>query len=145
MLVDYPVARYQLTALIQDVSGKTGIPVAGTVSSKSASLDETHPTYLGTYPLSGVAERVDSADLLIRLCLQHCEIDTASAASGFKGPHVVDLQPASASIGGFHYPQVALRDVLARLGSVRETNRGAVDVRHFVNAQVGGTSRCSRT
>jgi TPP-dependent 2-oxoacid decarboxylase len=28
-----------------------------------------------------------------------------------------DLEPASASIGGFHYPRVALRDVLTRLGT----------------------------
>jgi TPP-dependent 2-oxoacid decarboxylase len=62
MLVDYPVVRYQLTALIQDVSGKTGIPLAGTVMTTSAFLDKMHPTYLGLYPLSGVAKKVDSAD-----------------------------------------------------------------------------------
>lgn len=117
MLVDYPVVRYQLTALIQDVSGKTGIPLAGTLMATSAFLDKTHPTYLGMYPLSGVAEQVDSADLLIRLCIEHHELNRGSAASGLKGPHVVDLQPASASIRGFHYPQVALRDVLTRLGT----------------------------
>jgi TPP-dependent 2-oxoacid decarboxylase len=69
------------------------------------------------YPLPSVTEQVDLADPLIRLCIQHHELNTRSAASGLKGPHVVDLQPASASIGGFHYPQVALRDVLTRLGT----------------------------
>lgn len=117
MLVDYPVGRYQLTPLIQEVSRKTGIPVAGTITAKSAFLDETHPAYLGTYPFPGAAEQVDSADLLIRLCIQHDELHSGAAVPGFKGPHVVDLEAAGASIGGFHYPQVAMRDVLTRLGT----------------------------
>jgi len=121
MLVDFPVGRYQLTELVQTFAQKTGIPFAATSTAKSAFLDETHPLYLGTYwgnvGRSSIEQQIETADLLLRLCLQHDERNSGYAAVDLQAPHVVDLQVRSASIATAHYWDVALRDVLIRLST----------------------------
>jgi TPP-dependent 2-oxoacid decarboxylase len=121
MLVDFPVGRYHLTELVQTFAQKTGIPFAATSIAKSAFLDETHPLYLGMYQGhvegSAVDQQIETADLLLRLCLQQDERNTGYAAADWHAPHVVDLQVRSASIATEHYADVALRDVLMQVST----------------------------
>ncbi len=117
MLIDYPVLSYGLIELVRDLAAKTGIPFAAPPLA-SAFLGEKHPMYLGTYSGGAgtpVDNQVESADVLIRICIQHDERNAGYAAINFEGKNVVNLKPDNASIAGANYPQVVLRDILLRL------------------------------
>lgn len=119
MLIDSPVGSYHLAELVESFANKSGIPFAATFTGKSAFLDETHPQYLGTYQAgiegSAVNQLIESADLLLRLGIQHDETNNGCAAFDLQLPHVVDIQIKSAAIGASDYPNVTLRDVLMQL------------------------------
>ncbi|MEH2246598.1 alpha-keto acid decarboxylase family protein [Nostoc sp.] len=119
MLIDSPVGSYHLTELVESFANKSGIPFAACFTGKSAFLDETHPQYLGTYQAgiegSAVNQLIESADLLLRLGIQHDETNKGCAAFDLQSPHVVDLQINSAAIAGSNYPNVTLRDLLMQL------------------------------
>ncbi|MBH8575367.1 alpha-keto acid decarboxylase family protein [Nostocaceae cyanobacterium CENA369] len=118
MLIDSPVGSNQLTKLVESFANKSGIPFAATFTGKSALLDQTHPQYLGMYQAGmegAVNQLIESADLLLRLGIQHDETNTGCAAFDLQSPHVVDLQIKSAAIAGSNYPNVTLHDVLIEL------------------------------
>lgn len=116
VLVDFPASRYGLTGLIQDLSASAGIPFATTRAGRSGPVDQTHPGYLGTYsasPLpSEVNRRIESADVLIRVCPRHDETNHGVADPHAHDPRFIDLQGDAAVIGSQRYDRVAARDVL---------------------------------
>jgi indolepyruvate decarboxylase len=59
--------------------------------------------------------QIDSADALVRVCLRHDETNDGSADPALCAPRMIDLQAASATVGGDRYAPVAARDVLDRL------------------------------
>ena len=119
ILFDYPVARLGLTERVQTLSDMTGIPFATTRTGRSGSVDQTRSGYLGLYgapPMSGQNRlQIDSADALVRVCLRHDETNDGSADPALSAPRMIDLQAASATVGGDRYAPVAARDVLDRL------------------------------
>ncbi len=119
ILFDYPVARLGLTERVQTLSDMTGIPFAITRTGRSGTVDQTRSGYLGVYgapPISAQSGlQIDSADALIRICLRHDETCPGFADPVLRAPHLIDLQAASATIGGDVYAPVAARDVLDRL------------------------------
>jgi len=119
ILFDYPVARLGLTERVQTLSDLTGIPFATTRTGRSGIVDQTRSGYLGLYgapPASGEnGVQIDSADALLRICLRYDETNHGFADPELCAPHLIDLQAASASIGGDIYAPVAARDVLDRL------------------------------
>jgi len=121
ILFDYPVARLGLTERVQTLSDSTGIPFAITRTGRSGNVDQTRCGYLGLYmapPMSGeIGLRIDAADALIRICLRYDETSHGAADPDLRAPHLIDLQAASARIGGDIYAPVAARDVLDRLCS----------------------------
>ena len=123
MLFDFPGAgHWRWTQLVEDFAEKIGIPFAATYAAMSAGVDGTHSMYLGTYFGASVGsaadERVDSADVLVRVCVRSWP-DETNRGPAFErhGPDVIDLRPDSASIAESQYSPVALPDVLSRLGS----------------------------
>jgi indolepyruvate decarboxylase len=119
ILIDYPAARLELTERVHTLSDLTGIPFATTRAGRSGNVDQTRGGYLGLYPAPPLSTpsdvRIDSADALIRLCLRHDESNHGSADPALRAPRLIDLQAASATIGGDVYAPVAARDVLDRL------------------------------
>jgi len=119
ILFDYPVARLGLTERVQTLSDLTGIPFATTRTGRSGNVDQTRSGYLGLYdapPMhSETGLQIDSADALIRICLRHDETAHGSADPALCAPRLIDLQAASATVGGDVYAPVAARDVLDRL------------------------------
>ena len=119
ILFDYPVARLGLTERVQTLSDLTGIPFATTRTGRSGNVDQTHSGYLGLYaapPMSSqTGLQINSADVLIRICLRHDETNHGSADPALCAPRLIDLQAASATVGGDVYAPVAARDVLDRL------------------------------
>ena len=119
ILFDYPVARLGLTERVQTLSDLTGIPFATTRTGRSGNVDQTRSGYLGLYAAPPMSSQnglqIDSADVLIRICLRHDETNHGSADPALRAPRLIDLQAASATIGGDVYAPVAARDVLDRL------------------------------
>lgn len=97
----------------------TGMPYAVVYAGKSAFVDESRPLwlggYLGTIKGDPVSDRIDGADVLLRLGLPRTSTNQGAGDVARHPAHVVDLGVDAARIGSKHYPGVALADVVDRI------------------------------
>lgn len=119
ILVDYAASRYALTAPVEALSTVAGIPFATTRVGRSSAIDQTAAGYLGSYVASSVptavSERLEEADVLVRVCLRRDETNRGVADPARSSPGHIDVESDSVSIGGARPQAVRGVDVLRGL------------------------------
>ncbi|KAH6614765.1 thiamine diphosphate-binding protein [Chaetomium sp. MPI-SDFR-AT-0129] len=118
ILVDACAVRHRVLQEVQSLVEKTQLPVFVTPMGKGA-INENLRTYGGVYAGTGskpgVAERVESADLVITIGAMKSDFNTAGFSYRTSQLKTIDLHSDHCTVRYSEYPRVAMRGVLQKL------------------------------
>ncbi|KAL2127889.1 hypothetical protein VTI74DRAFT_10018 [Chaetomium olivicolor] len=118
ILVDACAIRHRVLKEVHDLLEKTQLPVFVTPMGKGA-INESHPTYGGVYAGTGshpdVAERVESADLVLSIGALKSDFNTAGFSYRTSQLNTIDFHSTHCTVRYSEYPGVAMRGVLRKV------------------------------
>ena len=125
ILVDACAIRHRALEEVHELIEKSGLPVFVAPMGKGA-VDETLPTYGGVYAgngsNAGVAERVESADLVLSIGAVKSDFNTAGFTYRVSQLSTIDFHSTYMRVRYSEYPGVqmhgVLRKVTARMGKL---------------------------
>ena len=118
VLVDACAIRHRVLQEVHDLVSKTGLPVFVTPMGKGA-VDETLPAYGGVYAGTasqpGVAERVESSDLVLTVGALKSDFNTAGFSYRTSQLNSIDFHSTHCVVKYSEYPGVKMRGVLRKV------------------------------
>lgn len=118
ILVDACAIRHRVLQEVHDLVEKTQLPVFVTPMGKGA-INEGHPTYGGVYAGTGsqpeVADRVESADLVLSIGTLKSDFNTAGFSYRTSQLNTIDFHSDHCTVRYSEYPGVAMRGVLRKV------------------------------
>jgi len=118
ILVDACAIRHRVLEEVHDLVEKTQLPVFVTPMGKGA-INESHPSYGGVYAGTGsqpaVAERVESADLVLSIGALKSDFNTAGFSYRTSQLNTIDFQSTHCTVRYSEYPNVTMRGVLRKV------------------------------
>ncbi|KAK4099930.1 pyruvate decarboxylase [Parathielavia hyrcaniae] len=139
ILVDACAVRHRVLGEVHDLLEKTQLPVFVTPMGKGA-INESHANYGGVYAGTGsqpdVAERVESADLVLSIGALKSDFNTAGFSYRTSQLKTIDFHSDHCTVRYSEYPGVAMRGVLRkvveRVDLARLSRAPSPDVRNEV-------------
>ncbi|KAL2163689.1 hypothetical protein VTH06DRAFT_5747 [Thermothelomyces fergusii] len=118
VLVDACAIRHRVLKEVHDLVEKTQLPVFVTPMGKGA-INEDHPNYGGVYAGTGsqpaVAERVETADLVLSIGALKSDFNTAGFSYRTSQLNTIDFHSDHCTVRYSEYPGVAMRGVLRKI------------------------------
>ncbi|AEO67741.1 uncharacterized protein THITE_2116720 [Thermothielavioides terrestris NRRL 8126] len=118
ILVDACAVRHRVLKEVHDLVEKTQLPVFVTPMGKGA-INESHPSYGGVYAGTGshpdVAERVESADLVLSIGALKSDFNTTGFSYRTSQLNTIDFHSTYCQVRYSEYPGVAMRGVLRKV------------------------------
>ncbi|KAG7284128.1 hypothetical protein NEMBOFW57_010489 [Staphylotrichum longicolle] len=118
ILVDACAIRHRVLKEVHDLLEKTKLPVFVTPMGKGA-INEDHENYGGVYAGTGsqaaVAERVESADLVLSIGSLKSDFNTAGFSYRTSQLKTIDFHSTHCTVRYSEYPGVVMRGVLRKL------------------------------
>ncbi|KAK4452056.1 putative pyruvate decarboxylase [Podospora aff. communis PSN243] len=118
VLVDACATRHRVMEEVKQLVEKTKLPVFVTPMGKGA-VDETSPYYGGVYAGSGsqksVADRVESADLVLSVGALKSDFNTAGFSYRTSQLNTIDFHSTHCTVRYSEYPGVTMRGVLKKV------------------------------
>jgi pyruvate decarboxylase len=118
MLVDACAIRHRVLGEVRDLIEKTKLPVFVTPMGKGA-IDESSPTYGGVYAGTGsqpgVAERVESSDLVLSIGALKSDFNTTGFSYRTSQLKTIDFHSTHCVVRYSEYPGVTMRGVLRKV------------------------------
>ena len=118
VLVDACALRHRVVKEVQDLVEKTQLPVFVTPMGKGA-INESHPMYGGVYAGTGsqpaVADRVESADLVLSIGALKSDFNTAGFSYRTSQLNTIDFHSSHCRVRYSEYPGVVMRGVLRKV------------------------------
>jgi pyruvate decarboxylase len=118
ILVDACAIRHRVLEEVHDLVDKTELPVFVTPMGKGA-INEGHPAYGGVYAGTGsqpdVADRVESADLVLSIGALKSDFNTAGFSYRTSQLNTIDFHSTHCTVRYSEYPGVAMRGVLRKV------------------------------
>jgi pyruvate decarboxylase len=118
VLVDACAIRHRVLKEVHDLVEKTQLPVFVTPMGKGA-INESHPMYGGVYAGTGsqpaVAERVESADLVLSIGALKSDFNTAGFSYRTSQLNTIDFHSTHCTVRYSEYPGVSMRGVLRKV------------------------------
>jgi indolepyruvate decarboxylase len=121
MLADFLVDRFGLRERLQKFLNASALPHATLLLGK-AMLDESSPTFVGTYvgaaSEAGVREVIEEADTLITAGVLFTDVLTAGFSHVLKPERLIDIHPFHASVAGREYRDLPMSEALRALEGI---------------------------
>jgi len=120
ILAGYLLSRLGLRAQAQELIEATGLPFA-TMAMDKASLDETHPQfmgmYIGTKMNPEIRQFVESCDCVLNLGALWSDFNTGFFTARIEKARTVAIDHHSVRVGHAIYPGVEMKDLMAALAA----------------------------
>lgn len=118
VLIDTLADRHRANSLIKELVDKTHILTYTTYNAKTV-LDESHPAFAGVYggdlSTSGVAEHMNSSDLVLNIGPIYSDSTTGGFSRRIEHKNLVVLHPKYVEVQGVDYDAVHFLPILAKL------------------------------
>jgi indolepyruvate decarboxylase len=121
MLADFLVDRFGLRERLQKFLNASALPHATLLLGK-AMLDESSPTFVGTYvgaaSEAGVREAIEEADTLITAGVLFTDVLTAGFSHVLQPERLIEIHPFHASVAGREYRNLPMSEALRALEGI---------------------------
>jgi indolepyruvate decarboxylase len=128
ILAGYLLSRLGLRAQAQELIEATGLPFA-TMAMDKASLDETHPQfmgmYIGTKMNPEIKQFVEGCDCVLNLGALWSDFNTGFFSARIEKARTIAVEHHSVRVGHAIYPGVEMKDLMEALA--RKVRRRSVD------------------